>query len=80
MDRLPSPAALVHCDIGTGERDYNAKLAARLAMLLPPLLASGAVIASDQSIPFKGGELLALPAEVSPGRYNLVRWWGATPI
>ena len=73
---LPSPAVLVHCDIGTGERDYNAKLAACLANLLPPLLAPGAVIASDQLIPIAGAEPLALPAEVSPGRYNLVRWWG----
>jgi hypothetical protein len=76
VDRLPSPAVLVHCDIGTGERDYNARLAARLATLLPPLLAPGAVIASDQRIPFQDAESLDLPAQVSPGRYNLVRWWG----
>jgi hypothetical protein len=74
---LSGRAVLVHCDIGTGEQDYNARLAARLATLLPPLLATGAIIASDQVIPFAEAEVLALPADVSPGRYSLCRWPGS---
>ena len=46
--RLPGPAALVHSDVGTGDAALNAELAAWLAGVLPPLLARGAWVVSDQ--------------------------------
>jgi hypothetical protein len=48
--RLPGPAALAHLDIGTGDGAQNAALAAWLAGALPPLLAAGAWVVSDQAL------------------------------
>ena len=48
--RLPGPAALVHSDVGTGDAAGNAALAAWLADVLPPLLADGAWVVSDQPL------------------------------
>jgi hypothetical protein len=71
--RLPAPAALVHSDIGTGDAAETADLAAWLGRVVPPLLAEGGFVASDQ--PLDGAGLVAwpLPEDVPPGRYHLYR-------
>ncbi len=71
--QLPQPAALVHSDIGTGDPARNAGLAARLSLLLPPLLAPGAVVVSDQRLDAAALEALPLPANVPAERYFLYR-------
>jgi hypothetical protein len=48
--RIGGAAALVHSDIGTGDALGNAELAAWLAQALPPLLAPGAWVVSDQEM------------------------------
>ncbi len=70
---LPAPAALVHADLGTGDAARNARLAAWLSAVLPPLVARGGMVASDQ--PLAAGSLLplTLPDPVQPGRYFLYR-------
>jgi hypothetical protein len=69
--RLPAPAALVHTDVGTGDAASNAELASWLAVALPPLLAPGAWVVSDQ--PLRAPALVAQPAPagIDPERYFL---------
>ncbi len=69
--RLPAPAALIHSDIGTGDAARNARLAAWLAPLLPPLLAAGGYVASDQPLADPRLATVALPPGVPAGRYHL---------
>ena len=69
-------AVLVHCDIGTGDKDANRALAAKVSALLPPLLAPGAITVSDQELDFPGLEPLPLPDGVPEGRYHLKRFAG----
>jgi hypothetical protein len=57
--RLPGPAALAHLDIGTGNAAQNAALSEWLAGALPPLLAAGAWVVSDQ--PLGSAALIAHP-------------------
>lgn len=70
---LPGPAAFVHSDIGTADAARNARLAAWLAGVLPPLMVEGALAASDQALRDDRLETVALPEGVSPGRYHLYR-------
>ncbi len=71
--RLGAAAALVHVDIGSGDEAASRALGAWLAEHLPPLLAPGAVLVSDQPLPHPGWQSLDLPADVRPGRYYLYR-------
>ena len=71
--RLPGPAVLAHCDIGTGEAASNAALAAAIAPLLDPLMAEGGVIVSDQRMEAPGWQTVPLPAGVPAGRYHMRR-------
>ena len=71
--RLPGPAALAHCDVGTGDAAANAALAAAIAPLLARLMAPGGVVVSDQRMEAPGWRELALPGGVAPGRYYMRR-------
>ncbi|MDP6343121.1 MAG: class I SAM-dependent methyltransferase [Alphaproteobacteria bacterium] len=73
LARIGGPAALAHCDIGSGDRRATAALAAFVGPALAPLLAAGAVIAADQPLEIPGCEALALPDGVPEGRYFLYR-------
>jgi S-adenosyl-L-methionine methyltransferase len=73
LARIGRPAALVHCDLGDGDLAATAAFAAWLGPALAPLLAPGALVASDQ--PLSGPALaeMALPEGVPPQRYFLYR-------
>jgi hypothetical protein len=71
--RLPRPAALIHSDIGTGESERNARVATWLSGVLPALLSRGGLVVSDQALGSDRLEPLALPAQVTDGRYFLYR-------
>jgi hypothetical protein len=71
--RLPEPAALAHSDLGTGDPEANAALAAWLAGMLPPLLAPGAWIVADQPMPIPLFEPQPPPAGIAQERYFLYR-------
>lgn len=71
--RLPAPAALVHADIGTGDKEASLALAKALAPLLPRLTTPGAILAADQPMPLPGWTEEPLPEGVAPGRYRLYR-------
>ena len=67
--RLTGPAALAHLDVGTGDAARNAELAAWLSDALPPLLAPGAWVVSDQTLRAQGLIGQPLPAGIAPRRY-----------
>jgi hypothetical protein len=71
--RLPGPAALVHSDVGTGDAARNAELATWLAGALPPLLAHGAWVVSDQMMGAPALVAQAAPEGIAPDRYFLYR-------
>ncbi len=72
--RMSGVAALVHCDIGTGDAERNQKLAAWLARALPPLLRSGAWVVADQALDRTDFRPEPLPAGVAVDRYFLYRY------
>lgn len=45
---IGAPVALAHCDMGTGEKDSNAKLPAFIAPAVSALMAPGGIVLSDQ--------------------------------
>ena len=71
--RIPGPAALAHCDIGTGDAAATAEIAAFVARHLVALLAPGAIVVADQAMACPEWEPLALPAGIRPGRYHMWR-------
>ncbi len=73
LQRIGAPAALLHSDIGTGDEERNARLADWLAHLLPPMLAEGAIVLSDQALRTPGLRPLDLPNAVPEGRYFMYR-------
>lgn len=71
--RIAAPAALVHCDFGSGRPERDHALAAWLAPVLKPLLAHGAVVVSDQALDDAALIEAPLPEGVEPGRYFIYR-------
>lgn len=69
--RLGPVAVLAHADFGSADEEATATTARSLARALPPLLAPGALVASDQDISFAEAERLPLPPDVESGRYFL---------
>ena len=66
---IKSKAVLAHCDIGTGIKVADEELARQISRDLDALLASGAVILSDQPFKKSNWQPLSLPANVESGRY-----------
>jgi len=73
LARIGAPAALIHADIGSGDRKATADLARWLGPVLATLAARGAVIVSDQPLDVPGAEEFPLPEIVAEGRYNMLR-------
>ncbi len=75
-DRIGAPAALAHCDIGTGEKESNAILIATIAPMVNALMAKGGIVCSDQDYSVSTWEAQPLPTGVNPGRYFINRVGG----
>lgn len=73
LDRIGSPAAMAHCDTGTGDKSASQAMAARLAPLVDVLMAPGAVVVSDQPMQMPGWQPQPLPPDVAAGRYYIWR-------
>lgn len=73
LTRIGAPAALVHCDFGSGRPERDRALAASIAPMLLPILAKGAVAVSDQALDHPSFVAAALPGGVEPGRYFIYR-------
>jgi len=71
--RIGASAALAHCDLGTGVREDNRRLAAFIAPALDRLMARGGIVVSDQEYSVPGWQPVALPDGVAPGRYFINR-------
>jgi len=76
LDRIGAKAALAHCDMGTGEKESNARLAAFIAPAVDALMAPGGIVISDQEYSVDGWTALPLPDGVQPGRYFINRVGG----
>ncbi len=74
--RIKAPAALAHCDLGTGVKSDNEALAAYIGPRLAPLMIPGGLIVSDQEYQVDGWVSLDLPDGVQPGRYHIYRVGG----
>jgi hypothetical protein len=70
---LGAPAAFAHLDFGSGRPAHDAGVARALWPLLEPLLAKGALVASDQAVPAPHWLAVALPPGVKAERYFLYR-------
>ena len=75
--RFAGKVTLVHADLGSGHADRDAAVAALVSVRLPPFLASGAVVVSEQELSLGTVEELPLPPDVRAGRYYIYRWAGA---
>ena len=73
LDRIGAPAALAHCDIGTGEKESNARLISTIAPMVDALVAPGGIVCSDQEYTVANWKAQPLPEGVRPGRYFINR-------
>ncbi len=64
---------LLHSDIGTGDDRRNDRIASWLGPEILPLLAPGAIVASDQPLAALAEHAAPLPAGVGENRYYLYR-------
>jgi hypothetical protein len=69
--RHPQAAALVHSDVGLGDPDANARQVVRMSAWLPPLLAPGALLLSDQQLSHPALILQPMPVTIPADRYFL---------
>jgi len=65
--------ALLHADLGSGRPEIDRKTSHFLAGQLPNLMASGGIVLSDQPLPYEEGQLIPLPEQIQPGRYDFYR-------
>ena len=71
--RVRRPAALVHCDLGTGDVTADLAKAHWLALLLPERTAPGGYVASGIELAMDGFEELPRSEAAEVGRYWLYR-------
>ena len=71
--RLGRSVALIHSDVGTGDKARNARLVAVLAPLLGAMLVPGGIVMADQEMAQPDWEPLPPPAGVPANRYFLYR-------
>ena len=73
LERLGQPAALAHCDMGSGDGQVDSRLAGTVGPLLAPIMAAGGIVVSDQEMTVEAWEPRTLPLSVAPGRYYMWR-------
>ena len=73
LERIGAPAALVHGDFGSANRDATAVLAAWLGPRLVSIVALRAVIATDQPLAAEGLVPMAPPPGIGADRYFMYR-------
>ncbi len=72
-ERFSGKVAFLHSDIGTGDDDRNRRFAEWLGPHVLPLLAPGAIIASDQALPALAKFAIPPPEGVGEDRSYLYR-------
>ena len=71
--RFAGQIALLHADLGSGRPEIDRKTSVFLAGRLPIFMKSGGIILSDQPLPYEEGEIIPLPEQIQPGRYDFYR-------
>lgn len=71
--RIGGPVALVHVDLGSGDKAASERQSAELAPVIADLLHPGAVAVSDQILSAPRLQPVDLPPGVKPGRYYIYR-------
>ena len=71
--KLGEQAALIHGDIGSGDRAYTLALAEWLGPMLRPLAAPGCMVVSDQRLTLASSDVFPIPGMVAVGRYHMLR-------
>ena len=72
--RFAGKVALVHADLGSGHAARDAQAVALVSAHLPPVLAPGALIVTEQALNLPRAAELPLPEDVRAGRYHIYRW------
>jgi hypothetical protein len=70
-ERLGATAALIHSDLGTGDKSANAEQGRWLGAALDRLLAPGGYVVANQPLEVPRWRRLPEPPGVPPGRYFL---------
>lgn len=73
MARMGQPAALVHADIGTGDKAQSLALARAIGPAVIGLMRPGGLLVSDQPFSDPRLEACPLPDGVPAGRYQMYR-------
>ena len=73
LERLGRPAALAHCDMGSGEVEASARVAEAVGPLLASIMVAGGIVVSDQAMTVEAWDVRPLPPSVTPGRYHMWR-------
>jgi S-adenosylmethionine-dependent methyltransferase len=77
--RLEGRVALAHLDPGSGDIAASQALARELAPLVGPLLRPGGVLVSEPALALPEFSPVALPGEVTAGRYHIYRRLSSRP-
>jgi hypothetical protein len=72
-ERIGRPAALAHCDIGSGRESADADLAADVARGVVDLVAPAGIVVADQRLDHPLLRAIGLPEGVAEGRYFMYR-------
>ena len=73
LERIRAPAAFIHGDFGSANREKTAALAAWLAPQLIPIAAPGAIVATDQYLETQDLKRMASPPAVGEDSYFMYR-------
>ena len=73
LERIGQPAALAHCDMGSGDAQADSRVAGVVGPLLSPIMVAGGIVVSDQAMAVEAWEPLSLPSGVAPARYHMWR-------
>jgi S-adenosyl-L-methionine methyltransferase len=71
--RIGATVALIHADLGSGDKEASQRQAAQLAPTMAMLLCARGIVVSDQPLSAARLQPLPLPDGVKPGRYYLYR-------
>jgi hypothetical protein len=69
----PRSSILVHADLGTGNQEDNARVAARLSPLVEQILISDGLVVADRPFDLPRCSDISSDAGVKPGRYFVYR-------
>lgn len=71
--RVKSKAALIHCDLGTGDPTADAANSAWLSPMIQDHIAPGGYVLSGMPLDMTGFDAIDLPPQVRPKRYQIYR-------